>query len=169
MAKDAGIPEERCEFHTIKSLLPKVSPDYTSKVTTDNDGIQHTDPSNIYDDEDGIARVKYAATTESDTPSMVLVDEVSLASVTDIDAIKSYCDVNGAKLLLAGDLAQTSVLGEVNISKEKAVLLQMFRGYTIGGFASELSMRPDNNLLEDASTLLRNFVGKNATGKVGTT
>lgn len=169
LAKDAGIPEERCEFHTIKSLLPKVSPDYTSKVTTDNDGIQHTDPSNIYDDEDGIARVKYAATTESDTPSMVLVDEVSLASVTDIDAIKSYCDVNGAKLLLAGDLAQTSVLGEVNISKEKAVLLQMFRGYTIGGFASELSMRPDNNLLEDASTLLRNFVGKNATGKVGTT
>lgn len=169
LARGAKIPEERCEFHTIKSLLPKVSPDYTSKVTTDNDGVQHIDPSNIYEDEDGIARVKYAVTTESDPPSMVLVDEVSLASVTDIDAIKSYCDVNGAKLLLAGDLAQTSVLGEVNISKKEAVLLQMFRGYTIGGFASELSMRPDNNLLEDASTLLRNFVGKDATGKVGTT
>ena len=169
LAKDVGIPEERCEFHTIKSLLPKVSPDYISKVTTDNDGIQHIDPSNIEDDENGIARVKYSVTTESDPPSMVLIDEVSLASVTDIDAIKSYCDTNGAELLLAGDLAQTSVLGEVKISSDKAVLLQMFRGYTIGGFASELSMRPDNNLLEDASTLLRNFVGKDATGRVGTT
>ena len=169
LAKDAGIPEERCEFHTIKSLLPKVSPDYVSKVTTDNDGIQHIDPSNIEDDEDGIARVKYSVTTESDPPSMILIDEVSLASVTDIDAIKSYCDTNGAELLLAGDLAQTSVLGEVKISSNEAVLLQMFRGYTIGGFASELSMRPDNNLLEDASALLRNFVGKDATGRVGTT
>ena len=103
LANDAGIPEERCEFHTIKSLLPKVSPDYISKVTTNNDGIQHIDPNNIYEDEDGIARVKYSVTTESDPPSMVLVDEVSLASVTDIDAIKSYCDVNDAKLLLAGD------------------------------------------------------------------
>lgn len=169
LAKDAGIPEERCEFHTIKSLLPKVSPDYISKVTTDNNGIQHIDPSNIYEDEDGINRVKYSVTTESDSPSMVLIDEVSLASVTDIDAIKSYCDTNGAELLLAGDLAQTSILGEVELSNKEAVLLQMFRGYTIGGFASELSMRPDNNLLEDASTLLRNFVGKDATGSVRTT
>lgn len=167
LAKDAGIPEDRCEFHTIRTLLQKVSPDYLSKVTTDKNGIQHIDFNDLdiidpkHTEDQAVKKVKCAITTESDPASMMIIDEVSLSSCTDIDTINDYCTKNNTSLILAGDLAQTSIHGEVaNPETGSVIYLEMFRGYTIGGFASSLSMRPDNNLMETSSTSLRNLVGR---------
>lgn len=167
LAKDAGIPEDRCEFHTISTLLQKVSPDYLSKVITDKNGIQHIDFNDLdiidpkHTENQAVKKVKCAITTESDPASMMIIDEVSLASCTDIDTINDYCTKNNTSLILAGDLAQTSIHGEVaNPETGSVIYLEMFRGYTIGGFASSLSMRPDNNLMETSSASLRNLVGR---------
>ena len=167
LAKDAGIPEDRCEFHIIRTLLQKVSPDYLSKVTTDKNGIQHIDFNDLdiidpkHTEDQAVKKVKCAITTESDPASMMIIDEVSLSSCTDIDTINDYCTKNNTSLILAGDLAQTSIHGEVaNPETGSVIYLEMFRGYTIGGFASSLSMRPDNNLMETSSTSLRNLVGR---------
>lgn len=174
LAKDAGIPEGNCEFHIVKTLLQKVSTDYLQKVSTDNNGIQSIDYSNMTKDE--IPKVACDITIENNPPSMIIIDEVSLASCSDIDVIYDYCNKNKTELLLAGDLTQTSILGKVEVPKTQEQLeeerrtgtpkpksyiyLNMFRGYTIGGFASELSMRPDNDLLEESSTVFRRFVGQ---------
>lgn len=179
LAQDAGIPEENCEFHVIKTLLQKVSPDYLSKVQTNNNGIQTTDQANLTN-VDTLPKIACDTTIENG-PTMILIDEVSLASCTDVDTIYDYCNANNVELLLAGDLAQTSILGKIVLQKTQeeleeeertkqkkpnnVVLLNMFRGYTIGGFASELSMRPDNDLLEQASTIFRRLVGTTFNGK----
>lgn len=167
VAKDAGIPEERCEFHTINTLLQKVSPDYLTKVTTDKNGIQHIDFNDLdiidpkHTESQAVKKVKCAITSETDPASMMIIDEVSLGSCTDIDTINDYCIKNNTSLMLAGDLAQTSIHGEVeNPETGSVIYLEMFRGYTIGGFASSLSMRPDNNLMEISSASLRNLVGR---------
>lgn len=167
VAKGAGIPEDRCEFYTINTLLQKVSPDYLSKVTTDKNGIQHIDFNNLdiidpkHTENQAVKKVKCTVTSEPDAASMMIIDEVSLASCTDIDTINDYCTKNNTSLILAGDLVQTSIHGEVvNPETGSVIYLEMFRGYTIGGFASSLSMRPDNNLMEISSTSLRNLVGR---------
>lgn len=152
IAENANI--KATKFGTKEDILRFCSPDYLSMVSTDSSGNQIINGT-IKKDENQINKLKFTVNKHTDPPSLFIIDEISLWSTFDLDVVYDYCKLNGTRLLILGDLHQTSLEGQVKLDNGNTLILNLYRGNFISPIKLGFSMRSANIQQDYNSKLLR--------------
>lgn len=152
IAENANI--KATKFGTKEDILKFCSSDYLSMVSTDSSGNQIVNGT-IEKDKNGINKLKFTVNKHTDPPSLFIIDEISLWSTFDLDVVYDYCKLNGTRLLILGDLHQTSLEGQVKLSNDNTLILNLYRGNFISPIKLGFSMRSANIQQDYNSKLLR--------------
>lgn len=152
IAENANI--KATKFGTKEDILRFCSSDYLSMVSIDSNGNQIVNGT-IEKDENGINKLKFTVNKHTDPPSLFIIDEISLWSTFDLDVVYDYCKLNGTRLLILGDLHQTSLEGQVKLSNDNTLILNLYRGNFISPIKLGFSMRSANIQQDYNSKLLR--------------
>lgn len=152
IAENANI--KATKFGTKEDILRFCSSDYLSMVSTDSNGNQVINGA-IVKDENGINKLKFTVNKHTDPPSLFIIDEISLWSTFDLDVVYDYCKLNGTRLLILGDLHQTSLEGQVKLDNDNTLILNLYRGNFISPIKLGFSMRSANIQQDYNSKLLR--------------
>ena len=152
IAENANI--KATKFGTKEDILKFCSSDYLSMVSTDSNGNQIVNGT-IEKDENGINKLKFTVNKHTDPPSLFIIDEISLWSTFDLDVVYDYCKLNGTRLLILGDLHQTSLEGQVKLPNDNTLILHLYRGNFISPIKLGFSMRSANIQQDYNSKLLR--------------
>lgn len=152
IAENANI--KATKFGTKEDILRFCSSDYLSMVSTDSSGNQIVNGT-IEKDENEINKLKFTVNKHTDPPSLFIIDEISLWSTFDLDVVYDYCKLNGTRLLILGDLHQTSLEGQVKLRNDNTLILHLYRGNFISPIKLGFSMRSANIQQDYNSKLLR--------------
>lgn len=152
IAENANI--KATKFGTKEDILRFCSSDYLSMVSIDSNGNQVINGT-IEKDENQINKLKFTVNKHTDPPSLFIIDEISLWSTFDLDVVYDYCKLNGTRLLILGDLHQTSLEGQVKLRNENTLILNLYRGNFISPIKLGFSMRSANIQQDYNSKLLR--------------
>lgn len=152
IAENANI--KATKFGVKEDILRFCSSDYLSMVSTDSSGNQVVNGT-IKKDENQINKLKFTVNKHTDPPSLFIIDEISLWSTFDLDVVYDYCKLNGTRLLILGDLHQTSLEGQVKLHNDNTLILHLYRGNFISPIKLGFSMRSANIQQDYNSKLLR--------------
>ena len=152
IAENANI--KATKFGVKEDILRFCSSDYLSMVSTDSSGNQIVNGT-IEKDENEINKLKFTVNKHTDPPSLFIIDEISLWSTFDLDVVYDYCKLNGTRLLILGDLHQTSLEGQVKLRNDNTLILHLYRGNFISPIKLGFSMRSANIQQDYNSKLLR--------------
>lgn len=150
-------------FFDKKKFLNKISSNYSEIIEEDN-GVQTIKVENgkevkdYIKEEDGVTKIDCDIATESSPYSLIAIDEISLWSTFDLDTVYDYCRKNNTRLIVLGDLQQTSTVGNIEYkenNKDVRVILNLYRNNFIRSPKLGISMRDGYIQLVEAANSLR--------------
>lgn len=150
-------------FFDKKKFLNKVSPNY-SKIIEEDNGVQTIKVENgkevkdYIKEENGVTKIDCNVATESSPYSLIVIDEISLWSTFDLDTVYDYCKKNNTRLIVLGDLQQTSTVGNIEYKengKDVRIILNLYRNNFIRSPKLGISMREGYVQLVEAANSLR--------------
>ena len=107
----------------------------------------------------GLETINSSINKMDNPPTLMIIDEVSLFSTFDIQVIREWCKAHGTKLILMGDMQQTTLGGTIetadyNIKVENSI------GYYAHGPKVGISMRGNNTQQSLNEVILRDAIAK---------
>lgn len=161
-----NIPNSKVQ--TREELMNEVNPDWVNFIN--KDGSLNITSDDLIEEEDPLSgfvefKSKDKIAKSDNPPTLMIIDEISQFTLTDIDSLEKHAKENGYQIIALGDIDQSkaSFKMEVNIDGEKIPLKQdLARNNFIHCPKLGASMRTDNSQKNVNQISLINFIYNDA-------
>ena len=153
-AKNLGFKDSQAKSR--EDLMKYISNDWTN----DQENLSKSD---VEQDEDGVTRIKWNVNSLSDVPSLILIDEISQFTTSDLDLLEKSARKHGFEVVTLGDFDQSKRSIEINGDDNTNMIFTLSRNSFIRSPKIGVSMRTNNSQKnQNQNTLINAILNKSS-------
>ena len=153
-AKDLGFKVSQAKSR--EDLMKYISNDWTNNQ-------ENLSKSDLEQDKDGVTRIKWNVNSLSDSPSLIVIDEISQFTTSDLDLLEKSARKHGFEVVALGDFDQSKRSIEIEGDDNTNMRFTLARNNFIRSPKIGVSMRTDNSQKnQNQNTLINAILNKSS-------